>query len=57
MFWKVSKDRINKSELIDAEILCSRVLEDSEDIPVEHMQNFIQHSIDVFPKCLNKEPV
>jgi hypothetical protein len=32
-------------------------IEGSEDVPVEHIQNFVQHSIDVFPKCLNKEPL
>ncbi|ORE22975.1 hypothetical protein BCV71DRAFT_170660, partial [Rhizopus microsporus] len=57
MFWKVPKDRIRRSELIDAETLSSRVIEGSEDVPVEHIQNFIQHSIDVFPKCVNKEPL
>ena len=57
MFWKVTKDRIRRSELIDAETLSSRVIEGSEDVPVEHIQNFIQHSIDVFPKCVNKEPL
>lgn len=35
--------------------LTIRVIEGSEDVPVEHLQNFIQHSINVFPKCLNKE--
>jgi hypothetical protein len=24
---------------------------------VEYLQNFIQHSINCFPKCLNKEPL
>ncbi|KAG1049586.1 hypothetical protein G6F43_008094 [Rhizopus delemar] len=57
LFWKVSKDRIRRSELVDAETLSSRVIEGIEDVPVEHRQNFIQHSIDVFPKCLNKEPL
>ncbi|KAI9362619.1 hypothetical protein BD770DRAFT_226528 [Pilaira anomala] len=34
-----------------------RFIEGSMDVPVKHIQNFVQHSIDVFPKCLNKEPL
>ncbi|ORE19986.1 hypothetical protein BCV71DRAFT_176693, partial [Rhizopus microsporus] len=49
------KDRVRREKLIDTETLSSRVIEGSEDIPVEHIQNFIQHSINVIPKCLNKE--
>ncbi|CEP13779.1 hypothetical protein [Parasitella parasitica] len=57
MFWKVLKDRVKRTALTTAETLNSRIIEGSEDVPVEHLQNFIQHSIDCFPKCLNKEPL
>lgn len=57
MFWKVLKDRVRRTPLTSAETLSSRITEGSEDIPVEHLQNFIQHSIECFPKCLNKEPL
>jgi transposase len=40
-FWKVLKDRVKRGKLKE----------------VEYLQNFIQHSINCFPKCLNKEPL
>ncbi|KAI9247243.1 hypothetical protein EDC94DRAFT_626141 [Helicostylum pulchrum] len=46
-----------RGKLSDLETLTSRVIEGSKDVPIENSQNFIQHSIDVFPKCLNKEPL
>lgn len=57
MFWKALKDRVKRNRLSDVETLTSRVIEGSEGAPVEHLQNFIQHSINVFPKCINKEPL
>lgn len=57
MFWKVLKDRVKRGKLSDLETLTSRVIEGSKGVPIENSQNFIQHSIDVFPKCLNKEPL
>ncbi|KAG1568890.1 hypothetical protein G6F50_006877 [Rhizopus delemar] len=45
MFWKVLKDRVKRGKLTDAETLSSRIIEGSEDVSVEHLQNFIQHSI------------
>ncbi|ORE19288.1 hypothetical protein BCV71DRAFT_177963, partial [Rhizopus microsporus] len=49
------KDRVRRSELTNPETLSSRVTEDSGAVSVEHIQNFIQHSIDVSLKGLNKE--
>lgn len=57
MFWKVLKDRVKRGKLTDAETLSSRIIQGSEDVPVEHLQNFIQHSINVIPNCLNKDPL
>lgn len=57
MFWKVLKDRVKRGKLSDVETLTSRVIEGSKDVPIENLQNFIQYSIDIFPKCLNKEPL
>jgi len=55
MFWKVLKDRVKRIPLTSAETLSSKITEGTEDAPVEHLQKFIQHSIDCFPpKCLNK---
>jgi transposase len=57
MFWKVSKDQVGRGESTGTETLFPRVIESSEDVLVKHIQNFVQHLIDVFPKCLNKEPL
>ena len=57
LFWKVLKDRVKRGELTDVETLTTRIIEGSEDVPVEHLQNFIQRSINAFPKCINKEPL
>ncbi|KAI9265331.1 hypothetical protein EDC94DRAFT_517029 [Helicostylum pulchrum] len=46
VFWRMQKHSLQ--ELFKA----ARI-----DVPVERIQNFIQHSIDVFPKFLNKEPL
>lgn len=49
------KDQFRRSESANAEILSSRVNEGSSAVPVEHVKDFIQHSINESPKCLHKE--
>ena len=56
-FWKVLNDRVRRNKLKDVETLTSRVIEGSEDVPVEHLQNLIYRFFNYFPKCLNKEPL
>lgn len=41
MFWKVLKGRVRRGEVTNPETL-SKVIEYSEDVPVERIQNFIQ---------------
>ncbi|ORE15678.1 hypothetical protein BCV71DRAFT_273314 [Rhizopus microsporus] len=55
MFWKALKDQVRRGELTDAGTLSSRVIEGSERCSCWTHTNFIRHSADVFPKCLNKE--
>ena len=57
MFWKVLMDRVKRGKLSDVETLTFKVIEGSKDVPIENLQNFIQHSIDIFPERLNKEPL
>ncbi|KAG1082941.1 hypothetical protein G6F42_022387 [Rhizopus arrhizus] len=57
VFWKVLKDKVRRTPLTSAETLSSRITEGDENVPFEHLQNFVQHSIDYFPRCLNKEPL
>ncbi|KAG1509243.1 hypothetical protein G6F47_001604 [Rhizopus delemar] len=56
MFWKVLEDRVKRGKLTDAETLPSRIIEGSEDVPVEHLLSFIQHSIN-YRKYLDVVPV
>ena len=56
-FWKIMKDRVRRSKLTDVETLTSRAIEGCEEVPVEHLQNFIQYSTNCFSTCLNKEPL
>lgn len=44
-FWKVLKDEVKRAKLNDAETLTPRIVEGSEDAPVEHLQNLIQDCI------------
>lgn len=46
------KDRARRSKLTNAETLSSRATEGSRVVPVEYIQDFIQHSIDVSSKML-----
>ncbi|GAA5808167.1 hypothetical protein MFLAVUS_001551 [Mucor flavus] len=55
IFWKVLKNRVKRGKISDVETLTAMAIEGSKDVPIEHLQNFIQHSIDIFPKCLNKK--
>lgn len=55
MLWKVLKDKVRQSKRSNLETLTTRITEGCQDDPIEHLQNFIQHSVNAFPKCLNKE--
>ncbi|KAG2191824.1 hypothetical protein INT47_006655 [Mucor saturninus] len=55
MFWKVLKDKVKRGKLSSLETHTTRIIEGRHDAPIEHIQNFIRHSINTFPKCLNKE--
>ncbi|KAL7327050.1 hypothetical protein PS15p_212328 [Mucor circinelloides] len=57
MLWKVLKDHVRRTLLTATGSLTLGIIGGSENVPLERIQNFIQHSINVFPKCLNKEPL
>ncbi|KAG1145525.1 hypothetical protein G6F37_003396 [Rhizopus arrhizus] len=56
-FWAVLKSKVKLTKFSDIEILSSRIIKASEAIPVEHLQHFIQHSVNQFGNCLNKNPI
>ncbi|CEG67847.1 hypothetical protein RMATCC62417_04209 [Rhizopus microsporus] len=56
-FWKDLKDYIKRDKFKDNETLTSRMMDACEKVPLQNIRNYIQHSINTFPKCLNKEPI
>ncbi|KAG2209301.1 hypothetical protein INT46_003970 [Mucor plumbeus] len=56
-FWSVVKSKVKRHSLKNTETLTSRIVESCEEVPLHHLQNFIQHSVKQFDKCLNKEPL
>ena len=56
-FRAVLKSKVKQTKFSDIETLSSRIIEASEAIPVEHLQHFIQHSVNQFGNCLNKNPI
>ncbi|KAG0742553.1 hypothetical protein G6F57_006409 [Rhizopus arrhizus] len=56
-FWAILKRKVKRSKFTDAETLTFRVTEASENVPVEHLHNFVQHSVDQFESCLNRYPI
>ncbi|KAG2195432.1 hypothetical protein INT46_008465 [Mucor plumbeus] len=56
-FWSIVKSKVKRHSLKDTETLTSRIVESCEEVPLQHLQNCIQHSVKQFDKCLNKEPI
>ncbi|KAG1144704.1 hypothetical protein G6F37_003151 [Rhizopus arrhizus] len=56
-FWAALKSKVKRTKFSDIETLSSRIIESSEAIPVEHLQHFIQHSVNPFGDCLNKNSI
>ncbi len=56
-FWAILKGKVKRSKLNDVDTLTSRIIEVSEEVSVEHLQNIIQHSVNQFSNCLNKVPL
>ncbi|KAI8880092.1 hypothetical protein K501DRAFT_192109 [Backusella circina FSU 941] len=53
-FWAILKGNVKRDKLKNVETLTSRIIEASEAVPVEHIKNIIQHSINQFDNCRNK---
>ncbi|KAG1054515.1 hypothetical protein G6F43_003481 [Rhizopus delemar] len=56
-FWSIVKSKVKRHALKDTETLTSRIIESCGEASPQHLQNCIQHSVDLFDKCLNKEPI
>ncbi|GAA5817435.1 hypothetical protein MFLAVUS_010981 [Mucor flavus] len=51
------KSEVKHHSFKNTETLTSRIVESCEEVPLQHFQNCIQHSVKQFDKCLNKEPI
>ncbi|KAI8079134.1 hypothetical protein BDF21DRAFT_327968, partial [Thamnidium elegans] len=55
--WSIVKSKVKRHSLKDTKTLTSRTVESCEKVPLQHLQNCIQHSVKQFDKCLNREPI
>ncbi|RCI04056.1 hypothetical protein CU098_003949 [Rhizopus stolonifer] len=53
-FWATLKDKVGQNKLNDIKMLFSRIIGASKAVPIDHLQNIIQHSINQFGNCRNK---
>ncbi|KAG1349169.1 hypothetical protein G6F62_003658 [Rhizopus arrhizus] len=56
-FWAIVKSKVKRHALKDTETLIGRIIESCEEVPLQHLKNCVQHSVNLFDKCLNKEPI
>ncbi|KAG0734083.1 hypothetical protein G6F35_012903 [Rhizopus arrhizus] len=56
-FWAIIKSKVKRHALKDTETLIGRIIESCEEVPLQHLKNCVQHSVNLFDKCLNKEPI
>ncbi|KAI8075406.1 uncharacterized protein B0P05DRAFT_472776, partial [Gilbertella persicaria] len=53
-FRVILKGKIKRNMLKDVETLTTRIIEASEAVPVEYLQNIIQYFVNQFHSCRNK---
>ena len=56
-FWAIVKNKVKRSRFEDKEDLFTRITEACNSVPPNHLHAFVQHSVNVFEKCLNGEPI
>lgn len=56
-FWSVVKFKVKRHPLKDTETLTTRIIEGCKAVPLEHLQNFIRHSVKRFEDCKSKQPI
>lgn len=56
-FWSIVKNKVKRSQFQDTEGLATRISEACNAVPPERLRAFVQHSVNVFGKCLNGEPI
>lgn len=56
-FWSIIKVKVRRTKLSDIESLTTRIIEASEAVPIVHLKNIIQNSVNQFEKCQKKMPL
>jgi transposase len=56
-FWSVVKNKVKRGTFSDDEDLKTRIADACNNVPIQHVKAFIQHSCNQFEKCRNKEPL
>ncbi|KAG2210093.1 hypothetical protein INT45_013875 [Circinella minor] len=56
-FWSIVKSKVKRHALKGTETLTGRIVESCEEVPLQHLQNCVKHSMNLFDKCLNKESI
>lgn len=56
-FWNSMKAQLKREKLLRSETLTQRIKEAANSVPLEYIQNSIQHSVNCFSNCLNKDPL
>ncbi|KAG1271456.1 hypothetical protein G6F63_011797 [Rhizopus arrhizus] len=47
-FWAIVKSKVKRYALKDTETLTSRIIEYCEEVPLQHLQNCVQHFVNLF---------
>lgn len=55
--WAIVKSKVKRHALKDTETMISRIIESCKEVPLQHLKNCVEHSINLFDNCLNKEPI
>ena len=56
-FWAIVRNKVKRSQFNDTEDLITRISEACNSVPPKHLRAFVQHSVNVFEKCLNGEAI
>ncbi|KAI7899928.1 uncharacterized protein BX663DRAFT_537403 [Cokeromyces recurvatus] len=56
-FWALIKRIVRREKLKDTETLQERIVGAANEVPIQHLENIIQHSKNQFDNCLNHIPI
>ncbi|KAI7900638.1 uncharacterized protein BX663DRAFT_439102, partial [Cokeromyces recurvatus] len=54
-FWATIKNKVRRSKFGDKEDLATQISKACNSVPPNRLHAFVQHSANVFEKCLNEE--